>query len=218
MVPLEEKRSGHKGVKIGLFILGVLMLFFVMVWARAFYGSMEAYKEGERLLASGQYVRAVTYFDRAMHWYAPLNPYVTKSAEMLWEIGTKAQERGDRRLALIAFRTIPTAFYGARHVLTPGKEWIKKSRARIRTLVDQEKEEGRNRQGLPPPSKKKAPGVIWSMAVVIGFLGWAGSAVGLIIFGIGKKGGRSPFWNAIPPWTALIIGFFALWIAGMMTA
>jgi len=60
---------------------------------------MQDYKTAETLLKENQTIRAITYFDRSLHWYAPLNPYVEWSAKRLWEIGERAEQEKDPRLA-----------------------------------------------------------------------------------------------------------------------
>lgn len=97
-----------QSIKKTYMILGLIAIFLIMVWARAFYGSMKAYHQGEIYLKGKQYIKAITFFDRSIHWYTPFNPYVRKSAERLWEIGNYAEGQGDIKLALIAY--LPETF------------------------------------------------------------------------------------------------------------
>jgi hypothetical protein len=77
---------------------------------------MQDYGTQGTFLKENQIIRAISYFDRSLHWYAPLNPYVQKSAQRLWEIGDRAERDGDLKLAFIAFSTIRSGFYGSREV------------------------------------------------------------------------------------------------------
>ena len=70
--------------------VALLVIFLLMVWARVFYGSMQACREGEIHFQKAQYIKAITFFDRSMHWYTLFNPYVRKSAERPWEISQDA--------------------------------------------------------------------------------------------------------------------------------
>jgi hypothetical protein len=106
-----------KAVSIGVLIMLVL-------WARVFYGSMKDYETGETLLKQSEIIRAITYFDRSLHWYAPVNPYLEKAATRLWEIGEQAEKAGDKRLALIAYESIRNGFYGVTYFVTFGTHWI----------------------------------------------------------------------------------------------
>lgn len=185
----------------------VVLLFLVLVWARAFYGSRESFIKGEAFYKQGQTVRAITFFDRSIHWYTPFNPYVENSARRLWEIGEQAQRDGDDKLALIAFETIRSGFYGASHVVVPGKDWIARVDAKLHEL-------GAAGEDVKDPH----PDPFWSVVVVFSFLGWVGCAIGFIlgVMGPGRDSGKR--WAKGLKWTALSAAFFALWILGMFKA
>lgn len=210
--------------KTGL-IVGLIVIGFLMWWVRAYYGSMKAYEQGETHLNEHRYVRAVTYFDRSMRWYTPLNPYVGRSAERLWEIGTEAEKQGNIRLSLIATETIRRAFYAARSFYTPGEDWIGKCDAKLRRLAalqetggptskaqESSEEETPRRRGSADPSN------LWTMILEFGLLGWIGSVIGFILFACkGNEGWRI---SALPAllWGSLVVICFALWLIGMMRA
>ena len=69
--PKTLKRAGQ--------VAAVFLVVLLILWIRVFYGSMQDYKTGETLLKENQTIRAITYFDRSLHWYAPLNPYMERS-------------------------------------------------------------------------------------------------------------------------------------------
>jgi len=98
------RRNRVSGVIVKTLAFALLLL--AILWARVFCGSMKDFETGETFLKENQIIRAITYFDRSLHWYAPLNPYVQKSAQRLWEIGDRAERDGDLKLAFIAFSTI----------------------------------------------------------------------------------------------------------------
>lgn len=197
----------------------------IMVWARAFYGSMQTYQKGETFLEEKQYVRAVTFFDRSIHWYTPFNPYVRKSAERLWDIGEQAEREGDLPLALMAYRTIRRGFYGASHFITPGMAWINKSELKINILLGVEEREGKVkdetaslREKLLKDQESSSPSVLWTIVLEIGFLGWIGSVICLIMFTLGRKK-EDPYPTFLTfLWIMLAVLFFVLWIVGMMKA
>lgn len=215
----------YKYIKITCMILGLFAMVFIMVWFRAFYGSMKAYHEGETYLKEHQYIKAITFFDRSIHWYTPFNPYVQKSAERLWEIGNHAEGQGDIKLALIAFRTIRRGFYAASSFITPGKSWIEKCDLKISSLVmmDEKERDGKDgftslKKTIPQSQEIVGPSIFWSIILEIGFLGWIGSVIGFIIFILGRKGeGRYLHYPAFI-WIGLTFIFFALWVVGMMKA
>jgi hypothetical protein len=206
-------------------VLLVIAVFLLLTWVRAFYGSMEAYRTGEALLEQKQFIRAITYFDRSIHWYTPLNPYVEKSANRLWEIGEQAKKDGDIKMALIAFRAIRGGFYSASHFTAPGKDWIKKSETMIAALTLKEAKNGAGSKGMEKSEETKtlnekgpAPNVFWTVVLEAGFLGWVGSLFGFIFAKWGpRKSSEKSVYKTLA-WIGSALGFFVIWILGMMKA
>ena len=202
----------------------LIVIFLVMVWASVFYGSMRAYQKGESCLKKGQYIKAITFFDRSIHWYAPFNPYIQRSAERLWEISKNARLNGDNLLSLIAVRTIKRGFLSARNFYTPGKGWIETCNLRIQELLMIEKglKGSGNEMSLDSSVLKelkvKDPDVMWSIILLIGLLGWIGSVIALIMSGL-KAPQKRNLWS-FPTLRWIIFGafFFAIWIVGMANA
>jgi hypothetical protein len=208
-----------------LTVLSLLVITLGMLWVKVFMGSMKAYEEGERSLEQSEFTRAVTYYDRSLHWYAPWNPYVERSAQRLWEISEKAEGGGDVRLAIIALRTIRRGFYGASHLYLPGKPWIERCELKIQELLDLEivrhdssHGEGRVGDGSKKVEDISSPDVFWSLVVEVGFLGWIGSALCFIVsaFPDGRSG-RKRLGRSLT-WSILLVISFSLWIIGMIKA
>jgi len=225
MASLSSEFHKHKYVKITCIILALIAIFLIMVWARAFYGSMQAYKKGEVHLTEHRYIKAVTFFDRSIHWYTPFNPYVKKSTERLWEIGLHGEQQGDIRLALIAYRTIRRGYYAASNIVTPGRMWIERCESKIDGLVkieekirERDQDFESEKQLILQSQKKESPDVFWSILLEIGFLGWIGSVIGLIMFALRRKGDSKSMAKISFSWVGLALIFFALWIVGMMKA
>ena len=201
--------------KIAAAVVAILIILFMMVWVRAYIGSMRSWEQGEALFQEKKYIRAVTFFDRSIHWYTPFNPYVERSAHRLWEIGARAEKDGDVMLALIAFRTIRRGFYGTEGLNTPGKGWIDKSNAKIRELSKQEKNKGEQtvEKRLHPP-----PDIFWSLMVEVGLLGWLVTMVILVVRLFRRdQGGKAPVYSRIA-WGVLSCCFFVLWVISMIKA
>ena len=217
-----SKSSYFRTILLGLVLIAILL---VMVCARVFYGSMQACQQGETYLKADQYIKAITFFDRSIHWYTPFNPYVHKSAERLWEISKDAQKRGDSRLALFAVRTIRRGFIAARSFYTPGRDWIERCDLRIHELVMiQQVRKGGLENGeyvevsvLENP-QVKGPDILWTILLLISLLGWIGSVIGFIVseFRTSKKTRLLSFSNF--KWIVLWAVFFVIWIVGMMKA
>jgi hypothetical protein len=215
----------RRQLKIVFVVTMLICIFLIMVGSRVFYGSMRAYQKGEAYLNDGQYIKAVTFFDRSMHWYTPLNPYVQKSAQHLWEISMNAQDKGDIRLSLIAVKTIKRGFIAARSFYTPGRDWIEKCNLRIRELrrTNFGQKTGEKVGGSVNPMSKetegKAPDVMWSIILLIGLFGWIVSVIAMVmrpLFKVSQNGGIWRSWTL--KWILCAAAFFAVWILGMVNA
>jgi hypothetical protein len=206
-----SKRSFTRVVFIAI---GFTFVVLALVWIRAFFVSMHAYQEGKGYFEKQQFIKAITFFDRSIHWYAPLNPYVHKSAQRLWEIGTHAEQQGDIPLALIATRTIRRGFLGARSFYTPGRAWIDRCDAKIASLMEEDLPAG---VSLSPQTSSE-PNVFWTIILEVGLIGWIGSVIGFLMLSLisGQtvrfRSGTAIFWGI------LVIAFYAMWIVGMMRA
>jgi hypothetical protein len=204
-----------------LVVIGVALVVLVLAWTRAFFTSMHAYQEGEGYAKQQDYIRAITFFDRAIHWYAPFNPYANKSAQRLWEIGALAERQGDIALALIATRTIRRGFLAARSFFTPGEDWIDRCDARIASLMDygsKAHEPGSNAGPSSPQQASSEPNVFWTIILEVGFIGWIGSAIGFLMLCL--RGGQTVSIKSGPAifWGLMVVAFYAMWIVGMMRA
>jgi hypothetical protein len=210
--------KGHLAKVIAM-ALGLCLVLLTVVWIRAFYGSMHAYEEGEGYLRKQQFVKAITFFDRSIHWYTPFNPYVHKSAQRLWEICIWAEKKGDLQLALIAARTIRRGFLGVRSFYTPGRNWIDRSDTKIASLMSRASGP-QQRNNAPvvssPQQTGPEPDVFWTLTLEIGLVGWIGSVIGFLMCSL--TGGQTPKLKSGPAvfWGILVLIFYTMWILGMM--
>jgi len=215
----------HNHIRPIIFVLVLVVVAPIILWARAFYGSRQAYHRGEACFQRSQYVKAVTFFDRSVHWYTPFNPYIRKSVERLWEIAERAEQQGDIRLALIATRTIRRGFYAIRSVYLPGRAWIKRCDVKITKLMRTEQTHEELSSMAESPNKRRpvnqgrvSTSILWSVVVEIGFLGWIAAAIGFIIFASQDHRERRFSNLQAVAWGSMTIIFFFLWLVGMMKA
>lgn len=215
-----------KNFKMMLAGIAVLAVFLLMVWARVFYGSMQDFREGVLYLQKGEYIKAVTFFDRSMHWYAPINPHVHQSAERLWEIGEDARKRGDIRLALIAVGTIRRGFVAARSFYQPGGDWIEKCDRRILALQELARSKNKgdsfdespgNGSMLEDP-QVRGPDIFWSIVLLAGLLGWIGSAIALILTRLQTSHKNRVLNVSNFKWIGIWMVCFMTWVVGMIRA
>jgi hypothetical protein len=209
------KPLNRSHIKIAAVVVCLMILLSMMVWVRALMGSMRAWEQGEALFQEKNYIRAVTFFDRSIHWYTPLNPYVERSAQRLWAIGTMAEKRGDVVLALIAFRTIRRGFYGIESVYSPGQSWIDRSDIKISQLSKHggTGTAGTAKRALPPP-----PDIFWSLMAEVGLLGWLLTMGILAVRLFRRDQGKRATASSCIGWAVLSACFFGLWLAGLLKA
>jgi hypothetical protein len=141
-----------------------------------------------------------------------------RAAIRLWEIGERAEKEGDLRMARIAFESIRNASYGTTHVFTPGREWITRAESRIKALSDSQGQKGNGKAEPQPPKKGPHPHAFWSVATVLGFLGWIGSVMGFIFAEWRKDRGNGDLFRRKVIWFSLVLAFGTLWFAGMVMA
>ncbi|MDB9822135.1 hypothetical protein OAC89_00365 [Deltaproteobacteria bacterium] len=214
-----------KFVKHAAFIFMVVVILFLSVWARAFIGSMKNFDQGEEYFYKQQYIKAITFFDRSMHWYAPLNPYIKRSAEYLWEISNQADQINDEQLSLIALETIRDSFFSSRSFYSPGTIWIERSESRIRNIVNNQKglilqgNDGYGEDAIDTSSiEYNDPNIFWTIVLEIGLFCWIGSVIGFIYFFLGSDNKDNRYVCTYWFWILVAGVNYGLWILGMVKA
>src|SRR5437660_12454338 len=91
--------------------LCVLVLVAIMLLLKTVYSARQEFVYGEQAATRGEYKVAITHYERAIKWYAPLNTTVRQAVERLWQLGTEAETRGDWRLALEAYQSLRASPY-----------------------------------------------------------------------------------------------------------
>lgn len=217
-VPIHSR----SGLRIAALVTGLVLVGLLAVWGRALYGAYANYEQGMELLQNRVYVRAITYFDRSLHWYTPFSPYAERSARQLWKIGEAAEARNERNLALIAYRAIRRGYYAARSFYQPGRTWIDRSEEKIRKLASlphaQERPSSSGKSGIPAKGRVEDPQALWSLAAVLGWFGWLGAVAGFIMAHWGPWRERHSFLGRRLWWAGAFFSFFAVWVVAMMQA
>lgn len=206
--------------------LGVMGILFFSVFFTSAFHAREEYARGLAALQQREYSRAVTHFNRAVHWYSPGSEAVRQSIGGLWQIGTEAEARGDRILALEAFQSLRSSLYAARSLYTPYPEWISKCDDRIAALYALAPDkpssesppalESRKNEMLKILKTPTAPDGGWSLVCEAGFLGWITCTVVFILRVFAPPIGFPPRRAVL--WGGLLASFYALWILGMLHA
>lgn len=103
----------------------------VNVWQR----QQAQYRDGMAGEARGDFMVALTGYESAIRMYLPFSPTIERSAERIWALGLAAEQRHDPAQALVAYRSLRSAFYAVRWLLQPGEDWIKRCDAKIAALI-----------------------------------------------------------------------------------
>ena len=209
-----------------MLILVLLAVLFIAIWTRAFIGSMKDCAQGEAFFSDKQYAKAITFFDRSMHWYTPFNPYIERSAEYLWEISNRAEEINDDQLSIIALETIRNSFYGTRSFYSPGTIWIKRCEDSLTYIVRKQYEEkfkigdvgSKGNDNYESNMRYNDPVIFWTLILEIGLLGWIGAIIGFIYFCLGEHNKPDNYIRTRWFWISLIVINYGLWIFGMIKA
>ena len=219
------KNFSRNRITINIVLIFVLLsIVFITIWIRAFIGSMNNFSKGKEFFRDKQYLMAITFFDRSMHWYTPFNPYIERSAKYLWQIGKKAEYEGDEKLSLIAIESIRNSFYSARSFYSPGIYWINRCEKKIYQINNQKKPiSGVNDSGNeniinPPRMEYNDPSIFWTIIMEIGLFGWIGSMISFTIFGLGSNKEHRSVTRSYCLWALMIGAFYSVWIMGMINA
>lgn len=107
----------------------------VIIWGNTQYRQWDQYRRGEEALAKGDVIAAISGYESSIHMYTPLSPLVSRSAERLWEMAQNLERKGDYPRALVAYRSLRSAYYAVAGLYAPGLDWINLCDKRIDVLV-----------------------------------------------------------------------------------
>jgi uncharacterized protein YwgA len=204
----------------------VLAVFCSLVTVKMVYMQREHFNQAEKYYAASDWKPAIREYDETMHFYTPWSPYVTKSAERLWQIGKMFEGQGKLEWANDAYASIRSSFYASRSLYTPGKEWIAKCDEKIADLdvkllikdgsVKPEDAVAEKEKLLHVMRTDRAPVPFWTLAVEVGFFGWIASVVLTILRGFDDRGNMRK--RVFLYGTLCFIFTFALWVIAMFKA
>ncbi len=117
-------------------ILILILILAATVWGRAYHSQRKFYLEGERAFMEQNYKEAITGYEWAIRMYTPFSTMVEDSCRKLWLIAEEYEKRGKLDWALIAYRSLRSSIYAIRSFYRPYGEWIPKTEARIRRILE----------------------------------------------------------------------------------
>lgn len=197
----------------------------VVVLSTAFKVIWNATDEWNRAeaLAATQPERALDHYERVIHWHVPFLSLSDDAAEKMWEAALAYEQQGNIEKALNTYRILRGAFYAARSVYTPGKDWILRCNEKIAGLMaskpaysepEQKKSfDERKTEYLELLSREKSPHPEWALVTEIGFWGWVACAFVFIFKGFSPAGA----FHAQPAlrWAGGWLVCYGLWIWGL---
>src|SRR5215510_3123711 len=92
-------------------VLCILLFISVMLLMKTIYRARQEFVDGEQAFTRGEYEVAITHYERAIKWYTPFSNTVQHAVERLWHLGTEAETRGERHLALEAYQSLRASLY-----------------------------------------------------------------------------------------------------------
>lgn len=122
-----------KTIAVNVAVTAIIAL--ILIGGNTWYRQWSQFNRGEGAFARGDYVAAIAGYEAAIHMYTPGSSMVERSATKLWEIGELQEAKGDREMALVAYRALRSSFYAAWGMTSPGKMWIARCDAKIARLL-----------------------------------------------------------------------------------
>jgi hypothetical protein len=165
---------------LGLRALAVAALVLAVLVARVLWAGRSEYACGSAAELHGPPVRAVACYRRAIGWYLPGSPYVERSIAGLTRIAARAEESGDVALALVAQRAIIAGLSSARSFYVPHRAALEAADRRTRALTASEP--------AASPAPPDDPNPVLACLAFVGWLGFVGSAFGLVLRGTDEHG------------------------------
>jgi len=113
----------------------MILLASCLLWANVRQRQQAQYQEGRAGEQRGDFMVALTGYESAIRMYLPFSATVERSAQRIWGLAEAAEQRRDIEQALVAYRSLRSAFYATRWLIQPGKVWIARCDAKIAALA-----------------------------------------------------------------------------------
>jgi hypothetical protein len=122
-----------KKILLHFFLISVISV--VLFWGNTLFRQHNQFSLGEQALARKDFTAAISGYASAIHMYTPGSTLVETAASRLWSLGEGFEKAGDTERALIAYRSLRSAFYAIRGLTAPGTEWIARCDRKLATLT-----------------------------------------------------------------------------------
>ncbi len=213
------------GLRVALRVVAIIALLFSALAVRVVVSSRSELIEARRLRERGDIAGAIVHFRRAARWYAPASPYHVQALSELGKIARQAERRGDKPLALSAYRAIRAAIMSTRSFYTPERKRLKAANKRIADLMASESpppiDAGKSREALRKEhlallEAHHGPNIFWTCVLLLGFVTWVGGA---FVFSVRAIDETDRFnWNEARRWGTVIVVGFGVFVLAMTLA
>jgi hypothetical protein len=206
------------GVLAGVLLVGLVGLRTVSE-SRSELAAADAYEQ------SGDAMRALEHYRRAMRWSFPLNPYPDRAATSLRRMAKELGDEGRIDDALLAWRSIAGSSAATRFLYSAPSPLREEAHDEIARLIaahqragidvgtDAEELAAAHRARLKEDS---SPDPFWGTLLLIGFAAWVGGLVVTASRGFDPDG-RLQWVTARAPLSGALAGFVAF-VLGMLFA
>ncbi len=206
----------------GALLVAVL---FVLVAARTISESRSELNTANRYEESGDMMRALEHYRRAMRWTFPLNPYPARAARALRSVAKALED--DQRIddALLAWRSIAGSSAATRFLYSTRNPTREEAIDEIARLVGAHQRAGTDvgaeAAGLAAEhrmlfEKGASPDPLWATLLFVGFAMWIGGLVFIASRGFDQTG-RLQWATARGPLSWAALGLVAF-VFGMLLA
>lgn len=208
-----------------LSVLSAMGLLIGAITARVIWAGESEIAASTAALQQADVREAATRARRAAGWYAPGAPHVRVAYERLVAIATAAEGRGDRELALLAWRGIRTAALETRWIVIPHAADLNRANraiARIEAAAPRppgtrtESPQRIEQRQITALLRDEAPRVPWVIALVVAFVAWAAGAAWAL-----RQATRAPEGKAFAraqPGIVVALAGVALWVIALFRA
>lgn len=111
-------------IRTAFTILLAVLLTLVLISGNVRWRQQTQFRAGEQGALNNSFMTALTGYESAIRMYTPLSGLAEQAAERIWAMGLTAEQNGDSERALIAYRSLRSAWYGVRWLSQPGTAWI----------------------------------------------------------------------------------------------
>jgi hypothetical protein len=169
---------------LGVRALALAALVVAALVGRVLVGARLEYARGVEAERAAQLDRALSAYRRCIGWYVPGNPYGVQAIQALERISLKQEQAGNLAGALAAERAVVAGLESARSFYVPHGAALAAARQRVAALVAR-----RTGSSIAlAPELPADPSAMLSLTAFLGWLGFVGSAAGLIVRGADAEG------------------------------